>query len=51
MKSGEKVLVDGTFDRGIIDVEKMFKALITYFVNILSTKLLIMLTELSTKNI
>lgn len=33
MKSQEKALVDGSFDRGINDVEKMFKALITYLVN------------------
>ena len=39
MKSQEKALVDGSFDRGINDVEKMFKALITYLVNILSTEL------------
>ena len=42
MKNQEKTLVEGTFDRGINDVEKMFKALITYLVNILSTKLLTM---------
>lgn len=29
MKSREKALVDSTFDRGISDVDKMFKALKT----------------------
>ena len=39
MKSQEKALIDSTFDRGINDVDKMFKALITYLINILSTEL------------
>lgn len=39
MKSQEKALVDGSFDRGISDVDKMLKALITYLINILSTEL------------
>lgn len=42
MKSQEKALVDGTFDRGISDVDKMFKVLRTYLINILSTRLLTM---------
>ena len=33
MKSQEKALVEGTFDRGISSVEKMFKVLTTYLVN------------------